>query len=535
MDLDCKYSPTEMSLYYLIKNLKPGVTAAPANSVFAHLNPEKLKAIRAIIKDLSDMQIPAQNQDVQISFLVDTSIPKDPNNPNGHTRTVILIPPHLKDYAHKDAKKIICCDSQEDKILGEGNQKVCHLGIDILSGQRYAVAKYFKRQEKEIYLLERTRGLPQIVRLEHSVISFTQPPLAIFKYYNAGDLRSFIYNFPGAFQNPDNKFTLFKDIVQAVHQLHAKNIIHQDIKPENFLIDISNKPHAVLSDLGLACPEERLKRSSACGTPFYIAPELSEVFQKFLIRKKNKAPLNREEQQQWATTVSTKSDIWALGLVLLSFFSNYPSWIPEPVKKDETLRISWMQKLSEMKAPSFKKPQRGTFLYLVWKMLQINPEKRISAHSAYLYLENLEKEKKAACAPINLTDFQPSLKLKHPVIYPPEINYDLYETYVQNLKNLPIQWEHGEDDIYKLAHALVKESDKGSNRFFIKGKQHQELVEGFDKNLDPQLKIPQFPFPVFIYEKTPFIKFSDQMDIWCNLVTGEVLTCSESDHNEGLA
>jgi serine/threonine protein kinase len=462
-----------------------------------------------------------------------------PISPIDGARPVALIP---ESEDGPERKILILNHPKKDKILGAGGEKIHYLAIDVLSAERFAATVYNNKTEKELDLLDcippHTNLLPRPICLEinHSENEFNEDDweaenlrstLAFFPLYNCGDLQNFIRSSPHAFTI--NKLTLLDDMLRAVCHLHNHNVIHRDIKPENFLVsEINGNFHAVISDLGLACMKEDVKHADACGTLLYTAPEHWEILSKVFIQ--NQSTLSKsEKQRQWAANISKKNDIWALGLVLLNFFSNPPYWIPEPVRENRTLYASWLKKLSKIKAPSwvknfsvknapsFKKPPKGTLLYLVWKMLQVNPEKRIDIHGAWFYLRTCKQ-----------IDFGSSLQLEYPLIYPPEIDYNLHATYVQNLKALPIQWEHGEDDIYKLAHLLVKESNPylKHKRDFTEEKQPEYLAEDFKgdpkRHPDYYFKHPKFSYPIKIYNNTAYIKLPDQEFAWCNLKTGKI-------------
>jgi serine/threonine protein kinase len=69
-----------------------------------------------------------------------------------------------------------------------------------------------------------------------------------------------------------------KQLLEAVSDMHDRQIVHRDIKPENILIKNSKKakkggPKALLADFGIACLifDESLTKQ-LCGTPGYIDP-----------------------------------------------------------------------------------------------------------------------------------------------------------------------------------------------------------------------------------------------------------------------
>ena len=86
----------------------------------------------------------------------------------------------------------------------------------------------------------------------------------------------------------------------AIKYMHARNVIHRDLKMGNLFLD--HNMNIKIGDFGLAAlvvSEKEVKgasrRTTMCGTPNYIAPEILE-------KRKNGH--------------DHKVDIWAIGVIL---------------------------------------------------------------------------------------------------------------------------------------------------------------------------------------------------------------------------
>ncbi|KAF8337106.1 kinase-like domain-containing protein [Cantharellus anzutake] len=104
-----------------------------------------------------------------------------------------------------------------------------------------------------------------------------------------GNVTEYLKHTPNA-----DRRRLVLDAAQGLQYLHAKNVIHGDVKPENIVVN--GKGIAMLCDFGLSCILLDLSTyadgSSTAGTARYTAPEV----------------LNGEVQYR-----DGKSDVWALG------------------------------------------------------------------------------------------------------------------------------------------------------------------------------------------------------------------------------
>jgi len=143
---------------------------------------------------------------------------------------------------------------------------------------------------------------------------------------------------------------VMRDICLGLKDLHKRNIIHLDIKPENVLV--SNSKKYKLGDLGLARLVTKLVGDVPEGDSRYLAPEM----------------LN--EDPAAVVPDLTKADIFSLGIMTYEFMRNRPL----PLNGDEWHDIR--EGRADLKGlESYSKE----LIELILLMLQSNPIERPSA------------------------------------------------------------------------------------------------------------------------------------------------------------
>ena len=109
----------------------------------------------------------------------------------------------------------------------------------------------------------------------------------------------------------ERALAIARDVADALHHAHGRNIVHRDIKPDNILIE-RETGRPVVADFGIARAIERAADESAVtstgftlGTPTYMSPE----------------------QAGAEKDVDGRSDIYSLGCVLYEMLAGTPPFV----------------------------------------------------------------------------------------------------------------------------------------------------------------------------------------------------------------
>ncbi len=150
-----------------------------------------------------------------------------------------------------------------------------------------------------------------------------------------------------------------KGTAEGLNVLHKHNIVHQDIKPDNVLID--NDDNYVLTDFGITGQADKEIRG---GTPAYMAPEFFS------------------SQRRVATF---ETDIWALGATVFELITG-----DVPFGND-----GGTAQAKGAKTPVLPKNfKHNTIRSIVYRCLDANPQKRPSADEILMELHKLEDKRR---------------------------------------------------------------------------------------------------------------------------------------------
>ena len=178
--------------------------------------------------------------------------------------------------------------------LGQGHFSEVYQGI---YQNKYPVAiKVIERGSAhlistEVQLLQELRGLPNIIQL-YEVIN-QERTILVFELVDALDLDSFMEEI-----TPERLKFVIKALITATAAAHAKNIVHRDIKLGNIMISKG------FTDLKLI--------DWGCGT--FITDSMSP--------KAGSRTCRSPEMLMNYRSYSTKGDIWALGVFILSILAD---------------------------------------------------------------------------------------------------------------------------------------------------------------------------------------------------------------------
>jgi serine/threonine-protein kinase len=139
-------------------------------------------------------------------------------------------------------------------------------------------------------------------------------PFLTMEYVDGEDLASLMRRIGRL--SPDKALELSRQICAGLAAAHEHGILHRDLKPANIMLDGRGK--ARITDFGLAGLADELREEDArAGTPAYMSPE-----------------------QLSGKEVTTKSDIYALGLVLYELFTGKRAYEAASMKELVRLRES---------------------------------------------------------------------------------------------------------------------------------------------------------------------------------------------------
>lgn len=181
-----------------------------------------------------------------------------------------------KDFLHSDEYSIrIESDSKKDyrliRAIGRGGFGEVYEAIEESTKQKYAIkilngrADISKEQIKRILKIEEIAGNiihPNLLRV-HSV--YEEEKSIVMEFLEGLTLKQIMYS--NETISEQRVFELINQIASGLKALHAQEIIHRDVKPDNIII----APFAKIIDYGLATKGEKTTPGKIIGTDIYMS------------------------------------------------------------------------------------------------------------------------------------------------------------------------------------------------------------------------------------------------------------------------
>lgn len=249
-----------------------------------------------------------------------------------------------------------------NEVLGAGYFAEVRVGIDKETGERVAIKvvdkKKVEREEtlnNEIEILSAVDH-DNIVRM-YAIFDTPENLLIVMELMEGGELYEEIIQ-RSTFTEQEAAVIL-KQLLSALKYLHAKGIVHRDLKLENLLLKNKGELTIKLADFGLS----RLFKAgsemhTACGTPFYVAPDI----------------LLATDESGYGPNV----DMWAVGVLLYILLSGR---LPFSGDTDEELFRNIMDGTLVWKKPQFDEVSAEA-KDLISHLIVVDTAERYSAEEA---------------------------------------------------------------------------------------------------------------------------------------------------------
>ncbi|KAM6307118.1 serine/threonine-protein kinase PAK 1-like [Aegotheles albertisi] len=238
--------------------------------------------------------------------------------------------------------------------IGAGAFGTIYTAMDVATGREVAIKQINYQQQprkeriiNEILVMREIKN-PNIVGYLDSYLVGEEQIWLVMEYCDGGSLRDVLIYF---FMEEGQIAAVCRECLQGLEFLHAKGVIHRDIKSENILLGLDGS--VKLSDFGLCglITPGQSKRCSTVGTPQWMAPEVVTG-------------------HEYGPNV----DIWSLGITAIEMAEGDAPYVYESLQT--ALHLIVANGTPELQDPERLSPIFRNFLHLC---LEVNVERRGSA------------------------------------------------------------------------------------------------------------------------------------------------------------
>jgi len=251
-------------------------------------------------------------------------------------------------------------------VLGTGYFAIVKLGVNKKTGEKVAIKCVDKSKvEREETLQNEIDILCKVdhdgvVRMHH-IFDSEETLFIVMELMEGGELYEEIIKRSLFCEKEASQ--ILKQIVEALKYLHSQNVVHRDLKLENLLLKEKVSPEQPLkvkiADFGLSKLYSGMSMHTACGTPFYVAPDIL---------------LADDDDAGYGPPV----DMWAVGVLLYILLSGR---LPFSGDSDDELFKNILDAQVVWKSPQFDTVSEDA-KDLILKLLVVTPTERFTADDA---------------------------------------------------------------------------------------------------------------------------------------------------------
>ena len=180
------------------------------------------------------------------------------------------------------------------ETISVSHNSLIRRGVDTHTNKDVVVKIFRKTPDRLLYLRQIVDILQECTACEYItklIEAFTTEQHVVFVHAaipGAIDVHDFMQEKPLA---EDTAWSIFKQLMKAVHFMHEKNMCHLDLKAENLLMDSQGKVHLIDFEFSSFCASNQTR---FLGTPAYLCPD-------------------RSQRRRYD---GKKSDVWSAGVIL---------------------------------------------------------------------------------------------------------------------------------------------------------------------------------------------------------------------------